>query len=255
MSNPRSNTRAITLGKTCIHAMLVCMALAMLPASAAAKKVYSPIVEKGELEIAYFLDYSFDGNPARDNASKHQFELEYSFTDRWKTALYGEFSRKSGQDFRYEALKWENIYQLFGEGERWLDAGLYLEYVIPEGSSSKPDVLEFKLLLEKPIETLTHTANITLKKGLGVNASTNTTVGYAWRSKKTWLKHISPAIELYGSLGEVGNTKSLSQQSHQLGPVVFGDMYGGLGYEIGYLVGLTSGSDDGMLKLILKYKF
>jgi len=255
MSNLNSNTHTATSIKKALFTLFACFSLAALPGVAVAKKVYSPFVEEGELEIVYYLDYAFDGDPAKDNAAKHQFELEYGVTDRWKSALYGVFTRNPGQSFRYSGLKWENTYQLFDKGARWLDAGLYLEYSIPEGSSNGPDALEFKLLLEKSVEKITHTANLILEKELGANATSGTAVGYAWRSKMTWLEHASPAIELYGSLGEVGDTTTLSQQSHQLGPVFYGELPGELKYEIGYLFGLTSGSYDGMLKLILEYEF
>ncbi|MDQ7011373.1 MAG: hypothetical protein Q9M29_06085 [Mariprofundaceae bacterium] len=229
--------------------------MVMMPLHAEAKKVYSPIVEEGEIEFEYHLDYTFDKDPAKDGSSRHQFELEYGVTDRWQTAIYGVFRDKPGQQFRYEEIKWENIYQLFGEGERWLDAGLYLEYIVPQASLNRPDAIEFKLLLEKDVGSLIHTANLNFKKELGAGASRNTTIGYAWRSKWQWRRDIAPAVEIYGALGELGNTRSLSRQSHQIGPVFLGRLPGGFKYELGYLFGLTSNSDDGQLKLIVAYEF
>jgi len=236
-------------------AIMLCMAVSMVPADADAKKVYSPTVEEGELEFEYYLDYTFDRDPAKDGAAKHQFELEYGVTDRWQTAIYGVFKEKPGKNFAYEGLKLENIYQLFEQGERWLDAGLYFEYFIPESSLNKSDVFEFKLLLEKESGKVINTANLVLKKELGANATKNTSAGYAWRSKWRWMKQFEPAIEAYGSLGEVGGFGPLAKQSHQAGPVFLGKLGGGFDYEFGYLFGLTSGSDDGLLKLIIGYEF
>lgn len=236
-------------------AMILCMTIAMAPSSADAKKVYSPIVEAGEVEFEYLLDYSFDRDPAKDGSARHQFEFEYGVTDRWMTAVVGDFRKRPGQSFAYQGLKWENIYQLFEQGERWLDAGLYFEYIIPESSLNKPDVIEFKMLLEKESGKIVNTANLVLKKELGANATKNTTAGYAWRSKWRWMKQAEPAIEIYGSLGEIGGFSPMAQQSHQAGPVLHGKLGGGIGYEIGYLFGLTSGSDDGVLKLIVGYEF
>lgn len=236
-------------------AMMICMVVSMVPADAYAKKVYSPIVEEGELELEYFLDYSFDSDPAKDGSSRHQFEFEYGVTDRWLTGVYGDFRKRPGQGFAYQGLKWENIYQLFEQGEHWLDTGLYLEYIVPKSSLNKPDVIEFKLLLEKESGKVVNTANLVLKKELGVNATKNTSSGYAWRSKWRWMPEVEAALELYGSIGELGNTSPLTQQSHQAGPVLLGKLKGGIGYEIGYLFGLTSSSDEGMFKMILSYEF
>jgi len=212
-------------------------------------------VEQGELEVEYLLDYSVDADPAKNTSARHQFELEYGVTDRWMTAIYGDFRKRPGQAFTYQGFKWENIYQLFEQGEYWLDAGLYAEYIVAQKSLNKPDAIEFKLLLEKEHGRLIHTANLILRKELGGQAINNTGFEYAWRSKWRWKQFLEPAIELYGSLGEVGNTNSLSLQSHQIGPVLLGKLRSGLTYEIGYLFGLTSNSDQGQLKFILGYEF
>jgi len=235
--------------------ILVFVFVALMPSPAGAKKVYSPVVEEGEIEFEYHLDYTLDNDPAKDGSSRHQFELEYGVTDRWKTAIYGVFRDSPAHQFRHEEIKWENIYQLFEEGERWLDAGLYVEYIIPQTSLNRPDAIEFKLLLEKDAGSLIHTCNLNFRKELGAGVTRNTTIGYAWRSKWQWRQEMAPAVEIYGALGELGNTRSLSQQSHQIGPVFLGRLPGGFRYELGYLFGLTSSSDDGQLKLIIGYEF
>ena len=229
--------------------------MTMQATDAHAKKVYSPIVEQGEVELEYSLDYSVDNDPVKNTSARHQFELEYGVTDRWMTAIYGDFRKRPGKTFTYQGLKWENIYQMFGQGERWLDAGLYVEYIVPQKSLNKADAVEFKLLLEKQYGRIIHTANLIFKKELGALATQNTTLGYAWQSKWRWKRWLEPAIEVYGSLGEVGNTKSPSLQSHQIGPVVIGKLRSGLTYEAGYLFGLTTASDQCHLKFILGYEF
>jgi len=236
-------------------ALLLCMSLSIASGTADAKKIYSPVVEEGELEFEYILDYSFDRDPAKDGSARHQFELEYGVTDRWMTALVGDYRKRPEQGFAYQGLKWENIYQLFEQGERWLDSGLYFEYIIPDSSLNKADVLEFKMLLERESSNLINTTNLVLKKELGQYASKNTTVSVNWRSKWRWSREFEPAIEYYGSFGELGNSSPVAEQSHQVGPVIFGKLAGGVGYEIGYLFGMTSGSDAGMLKMIMGYEF
>ena len=44
-------------------------------ASFAAEKLYSPYVEKGELELEYFGTRSNDCDPAKDNGQQHQFSV------------------------------------------------------------------------------------------------------------------------------------------------------------------------------------
>jgi len=235
-------------------ATFLLLALTLLvPYTASAKKIYSPIVERGEVALEYVLDVRFDGDQHVNQAARHQFELEYAMTSRWLTAIYGDFSRLPKQKFRYRGVKWENIYQLTGEGEHWLDAGVYLEYILPAASTNQADAIEFKMLLEKKTNALQHTFNITWKKELGAHAAGGMQTGYAWRTRWQWLDVFEPAIEYYASLGRLNHIKSFPQQSHQLGPVLHGHIAGAFSYELGYLFGLTSSSDRGALKLIVGY--
>ncbi len=221
---------------------------------AEARKVYSPIVEQGEVEAEYQLDTAFDGDPAVDGTAKHQFAIEYGVTDRWATEVYGVFTKTPAKGFTYNQFKWANIYQLFDQGERWLDAGLYAEYQVPADSTNKPDVLEFKLLLEKEMGLL-HTMNLVLKKELGAHATKNTTFGYAWRSKWRLMREFEPGFEAYGDIGELSNPNTLSQQSHMIGPVFSGKLFHHIEYEIGYLFPLTRSTANGNFKLVVGYEF
>jgi len=248
----KSDQKAVV---TAVMMMLMAISLSMLPADAEARKVYSPIVEEGEVEFEYFLDYALDADPAQNASARHQFEIEFGVTDRWMTAIYGDFRKRPNQTFSYQGMKWENVYQLFEQGERFLDAGLYFEYIVPEASLNKPDVFEFKLLLEKEVGRLSHTANLIFKKELGTNATKSTIGGYAWQSKWRWKRYLEPAIELYGSLGEINNSSALSQQIHQAGPVIMGKFSNGMSYEAGYLFGLTTASAQGSAKFVLGYEF
>ncbi len=223
--------------------------------TAQARKVYSPIVNQGEIELEYQLDSAVDGDPAVDGTAKHKFELSYGITDRWSSGVYAVYTDTPAQGFRYDRFKWENIYQLFEQGERWLDAGLYAEYQIPADSVNKPDVLEFKVLLEKQAAGLLHTANLIFEKELGANATKNTTFGYAWRSKWRWMREFEPGLEIYGSIGEIGNADSLSRQSHIIGPVISGRLFRHVEYELGYLFALTQGAANGNLKLVVACEF
>lgn len=230
------------------------VAALMLP-TAMAKKVYSPIVKQGEIELEYTLDYTMDNDASKNTSARHQFEIEAGITDRWSSALYGDFRKYPNQNFTYQGLKWENIYQLFDKNAYWLDAGAYVEYILASDASKKNDAIEVKVLLEKELESITHTANLLFKRELGGSANNTTKVGYAWRSRLRLENHYKIAIEAYGSWGDIGAIQSLAQQSHQIGPVIFGKFGHGMEYQLGYLFGLTQGSDDGAIKLVLGYEF
>jgi len=252
---PPKNRLKKAAHNTAILLLLPILSLSILPHHAEAKKVYSPIVEAGEVEFEYLLDYSLDSDPTKNTNTRHQFELEYAITDRWLTSVTGGFRKLPSQRFAYQGMKWENIYQLFAQGEYWLDAGLYLEYFIPQGLSNNPHGLEFKLLLEKQTGHLIHTANILFKKELGNHASNKTQAAYAWKTTWRWHRYLEPGIEAYGSIGTLGNSKTFPQQSHQIGPVLTGKLRNGFTYEAGYLFGLTTNTDQGLIKFVIGYEF
>jgi len=247
--------------KKSIFGGLLALSLMMMPQGAYALKVYSPLVEKGEVEVEYQLDYSMDGNPAVDKTTKQQFEFGYGITDRWQSAINAVYLDKPGSGFTYDRLKWENIYQLFEKDERWLDAGLYFEYQIPDAKSNAPDVAEVKLLLQKRLPfvwggiAMKHTANLTMKKELGVLATQGTTMSYAWQSRWRVSEAFRPGFEAYGKMGRVSNLNSPAQQSHLLGPIITGDIAHMFDFQVGYLFGLTKGSVQGVFKLVVEMEF
>lgn len=224
----------------------------------ASHRIYSPYVEKGEFEFEVRSHYTNDVDATLDNEQKHIFELGYGVTDHWATAILGEFKRSAaGTDTRHEASAWENIIQMSEQGEYWLDYGLYLEYE-KAASDSDADKVETKLLLEKPVGMLTHTANVILGREVGANRSGGTEFELAWRTRYRFMPILEPGIEVYWEAGELGNLAPANQQTLNLGPVLSGIYKTGhaskLAYEIGYLRGVTSATPRDTLKLVLEYE-
>jgi len=130
----------------------------------ATKKVYSPIVEGGELEIEMRGSYDFDHRSSKDGKQKQKYAVGYGLTDRWHTELYGEIEKgATASKFEFTALEWENRYQLTEQGQYWVDVGLYFEYEV-SFEDDHADKIEGKLLLEKEMGSFIHTANIIFEK-------------------------------------------------------------------------------------------
>ena len=248
-------------GTAYFQAITALLLLSSWPAAGQAVTVYSPIVEQGEAAIEYQMDYNRDGDPAVNRGSRHQFEAGYGITDRWKTALSAVYVDQPAGGYTYDRLKWENIYQLFEQGEHWLDAGLYVEYQAPDAKRHAPDVLEFQLLLQKSLPgdgafpAMRHTLNLVLKRELGALATRGTGFGLAWQSMWSLSDAFRPGFEYYGEPGLINNFNAPQQQSHQLGPVISGEIGRSLEYQLGWLYGLTRTSINGLFKLVVEYKF
>jgi len=175
-------------------------ALMLAPSNAQADhKVYSPYVEKGELEI------EARGHIDQDGAQKNKYEVGYGFTDWWFSSVFAEYEQPAGSSLSHTATSWENIFQLTDQGKHWLDAGLYLEYESPTDGS--PTKLETKLLLEKAVGRYVNTANLVMAREVGSGASSTIDLEYAWRTKYKLKPEFEPGIELYGSAGTLAAPK------------------------------------------------
>jgi len=219
--------------------------------AAASHKVYSPHVEKGELELEVRSHVDSAG------ARKDKYEVGYGFTDWWFSSVFLEYEQSSGTSLDHSATSWENIFQLTEPGKYWLDTGLYLEYESP--TAGGPAKLETKVLLEKPVGRYVNTANLVFAREVGAGSSSVINLEYAWRTKFKLKPEFEPGIELYGTAGTLANARIDGSQEAQLGPVAAGKFRVGnrsaIAYEIGYLFGLNSASPGGTTKWLLEYEY
>lgn len=220
----------------------------------ATKKVYSPIVEKGELELEWRGGIDFDERKDKDNKQKQKYAVGYGVTDRWFTEIYGEIEKNAGQEeFDFTTIEWENILQLFEQGQYWVDAGLYLAYETTVRDQD-PEKLEAKILLEKSLPHFTHTANFIFEKEMGDGNEADLEGGFAWSSRYRWKEYLEPGIEFHAYFGELKESNSYQNQKHQLGPVIYGKLFNHVKYDIGYLYGITDAAPEGALKWIFEFE-
>ena len=228
----------------------------------AGKHVYSPIVEKGEIEIETTGVYDFDHKKDKNAVQEYKNAIGYGVTDRWATEFYGEFEREPQEDeegntklssVKFTHLEWENRYQLTEQGKYWLDAGLYFAYEIPVRKKD-PGEIEGKILLEKSTQNFMHTANIIFNKEVGGGATEETTAGFAWSSRYRLSEHLQPGFEYWVDFGEMRKHLPYDEQTHQVGPALYGRLTPHIKYDIGYLFGISQAAPEGELKWVLEYE-
>ncbi|MHA1539045.1 MAG: FTR1 family iron permease [Alphaproteobacteria bacterium] len=226
--------------------------------ASAGTTVYSPFVEKDELEIEWRGYHTHDSERAKDNKKQHKLEIGYGLTDRWYSEIVFEFEGESGQELDHKAIEWENIFQLAEQGEYWVNPGLYLEFAEYE-PSNKADKIKYGALLHKDIGALDHTANIIFKKEIGKHRGKGTSMEYGWQTKWRYMPAFEPALEVHGSLGKTSDFDSPNRQKHKAGPVILGKYKlsnrSKIGYEVGYLFGLNNATEDGTTKWLLEYEY
>lgn len=235
-------------------AVLVAMSC---PLAYADFKVYSPYVEYGEWELEFRGARSFDDDGGKDNAQGYVYELAYSPTTHWHTAVFLETEREPRSDFRPAELAWENLFQLTEPGEYWLDLGAYVEY--SKGLRQSDDhALEWKLLAEKTVGRWTVTANPIFVKEFTEGRDPGVEFEYAWGTYYRLQQEFEPGFEAFGTIGEISDANSLSTQEHFVGPDIRGRIHLGkrdnLVYNLGYLFGVTDAAPTGTVKLEVEYE-
>ena len=227
-------------------------------AHAGPPKVYSPYVELGEWEFEFRSATTFDNDDDKDGAQSYVYEIGYSPTAFWHTALFLGQGAAPGDFLRSNEFAWENIFQLTEPGQYWIDVGAYVEYA--KGLRQGGDhALEWKVLLEKSIGKWTFTANpIFVQDFPEADEDPGVQFEYAWGTYYRLMPEFEPGFEAFGGVGELTHANALEEQEHLIGPNVRGrlPMGGGgkLVYNLGYLCGLTDESPDGTFKVELEYE-
>ncbi len=224
--------------------------------AAAALKVYTPYVEKGEWELEARGNVDFDSRDEKDGLQKQKYALGYGVTDRWFTEVYGEVEKARNGDnedlnFRFTSLEWENKFQLTEQGEYPVDVGFLLEYEV-SAEDKHADKMEWAILLDKSVGKVENIANIIFEHEVGGGHTNETEAGFAWSSRYRMSPHFEPGFEYHAGFGGLNEGKSFNEQKHQVGPVFYGEIVKGVKYDIGYLFGVSDAAPEGTLKWIIE---
>ncbi len=215
--------------------------------------IHSPNIVAHEFELEYNGNVALDGDSSKNNAQVHEIELEYAPLDRWKTELSLEFAHDPGQDLKVEGFAFENFFQFWDQGEKWVDAGLQLAYG-HSIHSADPDAIEAKLLLEKQTGKFLHRTNIGLEQELGGHASGGPDFSMGWSSRYRLSPGFEPGFEIHNDFGQGPNFSHFSQQEHYIGPAAYGKLTNKINYEVAALAGFSDSSANAALRFKLEYE-
>jgi len=234
------------------------LAAQLSAARAAPFKVYSPVVESGVTEIEYrgFRDYDRRGEV--NHSQTHKLGVGHGYGNWW-TEIYGELEKEGRESLKLESFEWENLFQLAPQGKYWADPGVLIEYE-RAARSGDPDKLVLSPLIEKELAPLLiATVNLRFVREIGSNAANGTGFEYAARLKYNYHPHLEPAIELFGDPGRINHFAPHDEQSHWIGPALYGkaklDHGHALVYSMALLFGTTREASDRRGVVRLEYEF
>ncbi len=223
--------------------------------------VYTPTVEYGEREIDLkYGTWRFDDGPVRE--SKGSIGLGWGATPSWFTEAYVIWHKEPGEKTEYDAFEWENKFQLTETNKYPVDVGLVTEIEVPR--ERREEGYEFKVgpLLQFDTGALRWNANLLLERVFRSREEGEhpTEMGYQLQAAYRLRNGMDVGVQAFGEMGEWNHWAPRAQQSHRIGPAVFGKVKLGEGrqairYNAAWLFGATDGSPDNALRVQVEYEF
>ena len=247
--------------KTLIASSLALASIANLAHAGPDEYVYPARVEAGEREI----DIKFGTRSMKDgtqNKSAGSIGLGYGVNDFWFTEVYLKYARAAGSSTEFDAIEWENRFQLTETGKYPVDVGFLFEAERPQ---DRAEGYEFKFgpLFQADIGKTEWNANFLLKRNYKADTPSGTQAYYQLQGRYLWSREFSFGFQGFGDLGKIDSIAPSSLQGHRFGPAVFGkiplDGRQYLKYNAAYLIGKTRISDDAYVgntfRVQLEYEF
>jgi len=254
------------MARIVLSVFLLCvLGLALWPPTAEANhlQVRTPYaLDKGELEVAYWLDAFLDtpiatsaGSFPRERLLRHTAELAYGVTDRWWVEAYADFEQPAQgarEQLTFVGQRYETVYRFLDRQGFWPAAALYLEYKIPQRRLEHNDEVEWKLLLESRIEDFMVRLNPVWERVF--NDASRVRFGYEHGLYWFASPSVRLGLEAFGNLGPLGSFPTAHNQQHSFGPAIK-FKFGPVGWDVGLQFGWTDGSDTTVFKSILDFEF
>jgi hypothetical protein len=217
--------------------------------------VYVPAVEYGEREIDF--KYGAAGKSNEPSQQAASLGLGYGATQWWFTEFYVKGEREGARS-RYDAIEWENKFQLTETGRYPVDVGLILEFELPH-DRTEGNEFRFGPLFQTEFDLVQVNFNPLLTNVARAVEGNGTFFGYQWQAKYRWREAFEFGAQGFGEMGRWNQFLPTSEQSHRAGPAIFGKVrLGGrdaIAWNAAVLFGLTAGSPDCNVRLQTEYEF
>lgn len=218
--------------------------------------IYTPSVEYGEKEIDFKLGTAKNVNGERASAASLGFG--YGATQYWFTELYVKYNRKSGNGTRFDAIEWENKFQLTETGKYPVDVGFITEIERPQDRS---EGYEFKFgpLLQTEFGKIQLNANMLFERLYRSDTPRDMEMGYQLQAKYRWQPQFEFGVQAFGEMGKWNNWAPRSEQSHRFGPAIFGKLAVGdheaIKYNAALLFDTHSATHSNTFRTQVEYEF
>lgn len=223
--------------------------------------VQVPAVEYGEREID--LKYgtrSFDALHQRESGGSAGFG--WGATPWWFTEAYFKYHKEAGDRTRYDELEWENKLQLTETNKYPVDLGLLTEIEVPRARVEGRYLVKAGPLVQFDTGPLRWNTNVFLERGFDSRTPEPHETQLQYQAQVTYrLAHaMDVGAQAFGDLGKWNDWAARDEQSHRIGPAIFGRVKLGEGrqairWNAAWLFGVSKAAADNAFRVQAEYEF
>ena len=225
----------------------------------------SPIVQMDETEVELsFGARSWEHVAPAERAGAVEFA--HSFTEHWNTALAFHFHDGAGDSFRIDSLEWENIWQMFEQGELPVDVSWLFAFEQPQHAVMAPQAgdaanFTFGPMLQKEFGAFQGNLNLYAIHAIRAQPGAATVAHWQAAMKYRWQKYLEPGIEAFGTILPrfVAFEQDTRFRENRAGPAITGKLLMPdqrvLTYDLTALFRTSRGAADRTIRLQIEYEF
>lgn len=207
------------------------------------------------------IDYRYWNAKRFGNAplSSPEVGISYGVSSRWNTELIGTYSHTDAGGTTLTGQGWQNELMLT-QGQYPFDLAIHT-LVQRYQERKRGEGLEIGPALQTEFGRTQFNINVFLSRDYHGQTPNTTQLNYQWQLRYHWTTALQFGAQGFGEPGQWDNFASTAQQSHRLGPALFGTAYFGerrsqeLRYETAYLVGKNNGRNAKSVTLRIQYLF
>jgi len=152
----------------------------------------------------------------------HDFEFQYSFTERWMFSTTLTADEPLDDDFALSSVELELQYEFIEIKD---NKGIGLAFQGGYGFAMRggeADEIGFGPILELGTGKLLWTFNPLFSAQVGENRETDGLgFEYGWRAEYDFAKHWGIGVEMFGEIEHLAHAGSFDDQNHSIGPTLF----------------------------------
>jgi len=188
--------------------------------SGPADYIYSPIVEEGEREIDTKFGTQSPRNGDTTRQSGASIGFGYGVNSWWFTEIYGK-AIWDGNTSQFDAVEWENKFQLTETGKYPVDIGFLIELERPQNRNEGYEA-KYGFLLQSEWKKWQANLNLLMQGHYTGTENQGTYFGYQGQLKYRLQPEFEVGAQIYSWLGQVNSWNTDQQQQSSVGPAIFG---------------------------------